>query len=202
MILAIESASTDLSVAIAAPDGEILAQDGWTSDRRQGHELLPRLLALLAAHGHDLDDVGALAVGLGPGSFTGLRVGMSLAKGLALALDRPIVGVPSLQAWLRAEPDATAALARAGAHEAYLLQRGEDEPRIVESAATTKPVVAAAELATAFGLANALPPYGAAAAVAAMAATRLEQSPTGDDLAGLEPTYLRAPRGAGQLVGA
>ena len=47
-----------------------------------------------------------MAVGVGPGSFTGLRVGMGLAKGIALARHVPIVGVPSLVAWLVAEPEA------------------------------------------------------------------------------------------------
>ena len=76
--------------------------------------------------------VSALAVGIGPGSFTGLRVGMSVAKGLAVALDRPIIGVPSLPAWLESEPDAAAAVARAGARDAYLLRRGAASPEIVD----------------------------------------------------------------------
>lgn len=204
MIVAIESASTDLSVAIAADDGELLAVDGWRSAGRGAHELLPHLLALLARGGHRLDQAAAFAVGTGPGSFTGLRVGMSLAKGMALALGRPIVGVPSLEAWLAAEPDAPAAVARAGARDAYLLLRQETTPRVVDRdelpvQAGAAAVVAPGELAEAFGLAGALPPTGAAAAVAAIAATRLATNPRGDDLARLEPAYLRAPRGLGQL---
>jgi tRNA threonylcarbamoyl adenosine modification protein YeaZ len=205
MIVAIESASTDLSVAIAADDGTRLAEDGWRSDRRGGHELLPRLLALLAASGHRLDQASAFAVGHGPGSFTGLRVGMSVAKGLALGLGRPIVGVPSLEAWLEAEPAARAAVSRAGAREAYLLMRGEEMPRIVDwdglpSGADAAPLVAAAELAEAFGLSAARAPTRAAASVAAMAAARLAIDPAGDDLARIEPFYLRPPRGLGQLA--
>lgn len=199
MIIAIEAASTDLSVALAHPDGTLIVDDGWTSAQRQSAELLPHLLELLAREGRSLGDTTAVAVGIGPGSFTGLRVALAVGKGLALALGRPILGVPSLQGWLSAHPDASAALARAGAREAYLLARGEDSPRIVDRDAVMAlvgdaRVVAPAELAGAFGLAGAESPR-AAQAVAALAASRLDAEPAGDDLRALEPLYVRAPRG-------
>jgi tRNA threonylcarbamoyl adenosine modification protein YeaZ len=205
VIIAFETASTDMSLALARADGTLIASSAWTGDRRQGHETLPRLLELLRANDAELADATGLAVGIGPGSFTGLRVGMSLAKGLALALSRPLVGVPSLRAWLQAEPDGRAALARAGARDAYLLLRGEEEVRIVDrdelpGEARDAPVVAPGELAAAFGLGAAVPPHGAAAAVAVLAAERLSADPAGDQLDRLEPAYLRAPRGLGQLA--
>lgn len=200
MIVAIESASSDPSLALAAADGVAFATDGWAGEGRQASELLPRLLVLLARAGRELREATALAIGVGPGSFTGLRVSMSLAKGIALALRLPVFGVPSLGAWLEAEPRAAAAIARAGAQDAYLLTRGSSEPRIV--AASDLPelvqgslVAAPSELAAAFGLSGVLPPHDAAAAVARMAALRLGTEPWGDDLAGLEPWYLRPPRG-------
>ena len=200
MIVAIESASSDPSLALAAPDGVVFATDGWAGEGRQASELLPRLLVLLARSGRELAEATALAVGVGPGSFTGLRVSMSLAKGIALALRLPVVGVPSLAAWLDAEPRATAAIARAGAQDAYLLARGETEPRIVAAAELPglvggSLVAAPSELAAAFGISGAVPPYQAAAAVARLGAGRLSADPRGDDLAGLEPWYLRPPRG-------
>lgn len=200
MIIAIESASSDPSLALASPDGEVFAADGWAGEGRQASELLPRLLVLLARAGRDLREATALAVGVGPGSFTGLRVSMSLAKGMALALRAPVVGIPSLAAWLEAEPRAAAAVARAGAQDAYLLTRGEAEPAIV-AASDLRGLVggtllaAPSELALAFGLSGTLPPHEAAAAVARLAAMRLSLDPQGDDLARLEPWYLRAPRG-------
>ena len=200
MIIAIESASSDPSLALASAEGAVLASDGWAGEGRQASELLPRLLVLLARAGLDLREATALAVGVGPGSFTGLRVSMSLAKGLALALRLPVVGIPSLGAWLEAEPAAAAAVTRAGAQDAYLLTRGADEPRIVAAAdlrslAGDSVLAAPSELALAFELSGTLPPHGAAVAIARLGATRLAQDPAGDDLERLEPWYVQAPRG-------
>ena len=200
MIIAVESASTDLSLVLADPDGAPMALDGWTAGRRQGSELLPRLLALLAGQGRSITDATAVGVGTGPGSFTGLRVGMSVAKGIAAGLGIPIVGVPSLVAWLDAEPELPAALARAGAREAYLLERGAQAPRLVARDAIDNldaPLVAPVELAAAFELTATRPPHRSAIAVAARTAARLADDPVGDDLRRLEPAYLRAPRGIG-----
>lgn len=195
MILAIETASTDTSVALAADDGALIAVDGRSGDARQNGTLMPRITALLG--GRPLAEVSRIGVGIGPGSFTGLRVGMSLAKGLAHGLGVPIVGLPSLEAWLAAEPDAEAALCRAGAREAYLLPRGETEPLVVAPDAAAelserRIVVAPAELVAAFGLVRTVAPHRAAVAVA-----RLAAGAAASDLASLEPRYGRPPRGLG-----
>lgn len=200
MIVAIEAASTDLSVALADPDGSIVAVDAWTSSRRQSAELLPRLLALIDANGRRLDQITGIGVGSGPGSFTGLRVAMALGKGLAVGLGRPIVAEPSLVAWLEADPSAELAIARAGARDAYVQARGPSGPRLADREELTKrldarAVVAPAELADAFGIANARAPRGAVA-IARTVAARLADDPRGDDPRTVEPIYLRAPRGA------
>ncbi len=206
MIVALDGSSTDLSVALATPAGDVLADDAWTSVQRQSAELLPRLLALLERRGDSLGQVSAIAVGTGPGSFTGLRVSMALAKGLAFALERPIVGVSSLDAWLDGEPEAAAAIARAGARDAYVQLRGEDGPliadrdRLVERLGD-RLVVAPAELREAFDLPHARSPRGAGP-IARRAARRLSGDPAGDDLGPLEPRYLRAPRGVEGSSGA
>lgn len=199
MIVAIESASADSSVALGALDGSVLASDAWTGDSRQGSQLWPRLLDLMAQHGARLGDLRGVAVGIGPGSFTGLRVGMSLAKGLAASLSIPIVGVPSLVAWLAAEPTAGAALNRAAARDAYVQARDQDPPRIVSfdelSLFLDQVVVAPRELAAAVSLRSAIAPVRAAEQIARAAAERLRVDGVGDDLARLEPAYLRPPRG-------
>lgn len=206
MIIALESASSDPSLALAERDGSLLASDAWEGEGRQASELLPHLLALLARAGRELAGTSALAVGIGPGSFTGLRVSMSLAKGLALALDVPLVGVPSLEAWLAAEPVARAAVARAGAQDAFVLLRGEALPRVagadeLERLVGASPVVAASDVAAAFALPGAISPRRGAEAVALRASRRLTEEPRGDDLERLEPWYLRAPRGTVPAAG-
>jgi len=119
-----------------------------------------------------------------------------------MAFAIPVSGVPSLEAWLAAEPSADAAVSRAGARDAFLLARGEARPRIASSVdlgalIEGRRLVAPAELAEAFQLLDTIPPHRAAAAVAAIAAERIAMNPAGDDLARLEPEYLRAPRGIG-----
>lgn len=199
MIVAIDAASGDLSLALASTEGTAIGDEAWTSPQRQSSELLPRLLDLLARNERDVRGITALAVGTGPGSFTGLRVSMALAKGLAYALGRPLYGFPSLAAWLEADPGAVAAVARAGARESYLLSRGSPAPVVVdrdelETRLRGVRVVAPAELVEAFGLEDATRPRGAPA-MAPAAAARLAAGDPGDDLATLEPIYLRAPRG-------
>lgn len=203
MIVAIESASTDCSLALATPAGETVAVEDWVTHHRQGHELLPRLLGMLGREGVPLGALTAVAVGIGPGSFTGLRVGMSVAKGLAYALQRPIVGVPSLTAWLRAEPAAVAAVARAGAREAYVARRDGAEIEVLPTDVIAELlgsalIVVPTELAETIVLSAARSPR-AAGAVAGEAAERLATDPAGDDLALLEPRYVRGPRGIRQL---
>ena len=204
MIAGFDSSSADQSVALADPAGQPLGATAWTAERGQGGELLPRLLELLDQQGTSLHDVTGIAVAIGPGSFTGLRVGLALAKGLAVGLGCPIVGIGSLDAWLLAVPDADAALSRAGAAEAYIQGRGETRPQIVPFTALppdtlNRRLVAPRDLALALGLTRSEPPDKAASAIARLAAERIAAGST-DDLARLEPVYLRPPRGLGEMA--
>jgi len=204
MIGALDSSSSDQSVALADPAGRLLGSAAWSATRGPGGELLPRLLQLLDQQGATLRDLTGIAVGLGPGSFTGLRVGLALAKGLVAGLGCPIVGIPSLDAWLVAVPEADAALTRAGASEVYARARDQTEPQIVafaalSAAARARSLVAPRDLATTLGLTHAQPPDAAAAAVARLAADRFRDGSV-DDVARLEPVYLRPPRGLGDAA--
>lgn len=97
MLLALDTA-TRLS-GIALLDGQTLvAELNWTSQAGQTVELLPRLDQLLTWSSLAPADVQAIAVSLGPGSFTGVRVALSVAKGMAVAHGLPVIGVPTLDA--------------------------------------------------------------------------------------------------------
>ncbi len=78
-----------------------LAEELFLPPAKAGDQLPDALSALCVRAGCSLDDVGALAVGLGPGSFTGLRVGLAAAKGLAYARRWPVAGASSLRAVAR-----------------------------------------------------------------------------------------------------
>jgi tRNA threonylcarbamoyladenosine biosynthesis protein TsaB len=95
MILAIDTATRWLGLALH--DGAaVLAEVGWRSDRTQTIELAPAVQGMLGRAGVESGDLKAIAVAIGPGSYTGLRVGLAVAKGLALAEQFPLIGVPTL----------------------------------------------------------------------------------------------------------
>ena len=97
MLLAIDTATHMAGLALFDPArGLVLGEESWYSVNRHTVELMPRLDRLLAQQGITPDAVTGLVVSLGPGSFTGLRIGLSVAKGLALARQIPIVGIPTL----------------------------------------------------------------------------------------------------------
>lgn len=98
-ILALDTSSDAGSVALWC-DGEV-QEDFQLLPRQQAQALLPQIKALLADAGIELSQLDALAYGRGPGSFTGLRIAAASIQGLALALDRPVIPVSTLQsiAW-------------------------------------------------------------------------------------------------------
>ena len=95
MLLAIDTSTNASGVALY--DGrEVLAECAWFSGRRHAEQVLPVVDLLLRNNDAAPSDLTAVAVATGPGSWSGLRVGMSLAKSLVLARDLPLVGVPTL----------------------------------------------------------------------------------------------------------
>lgn len=95
MLLAIDTSTR--SVGLALFDGaQVLAENIWESRDYHTVELAPAVVDMLAKSHIAATDLGAIAVAIGPGSFTGLRIGLALAKGLAFALRIPLIGVPSL----------------------------------------------------------------------------------------------------------
>jgi len=97
IVLAIDTALAACQAA-AWSDGRLLALRSEPMDRGHQERLAPMAAEVMAEAGLAFDRLDRIAVTLGPGSFTGLRVGLAFAKGLALALDRPCVGVGTLEA--------------------------------------------------------------------------------------------------------
>lgn len=96
-ILALESSAKSVSVAVCE-DGLILAQAYQNTGLTHSVTMMPLLENMLEKAGLTLAQMDVIAVAAGPGSFTGLRIGVSAAKGLAWALDKPCCGVSTLEA--------------------------------------------------------------------------------------------------------
>ena len=96
-ILAIECATTACSVAVTN-GGRVVG--AWRREARQGHAafLMPGVLEAMGAAGQDFDGLDLIAAGVGPGSFTGLRLGLAAARGIALARGIPLAVATSLEA--------------------------------------------------------------------------------------------------------
>ena len=96
-ILALDTSSA-VAVAVVDDAGDVLAAASSAEPRRHAELLAPMITAALAEAGVDRRELTAIVVGTGPAPFTGLRVGLVTARTLALALEVPVWGVPSLDA--------------------------------------------------------------------------------------------------------
>jgi tRNA threonylcarbamoyladenosine biosynthesis protein TsaB len=201
LLLAIDT-STRASLVVVGADGPA-AVSRREVQHRHGSHLLEQIDEGLEAAGVDFEAVGALAVGTGPGSFTGLRVGLATAKTIAYARTLPLIGVRSSDALRRAAgvPDAAVVLP-AGARDHYLARPDGDPvliaPGDVAEAIAGGPVISIDMEADLLGEATA---EAGAAAVEAMPAALLalahERLAAGapDDIAELVPAYVALPRG-------
>ena len=95
-ILAIESSGLVASAAIVTED-TLLAEYTVNFKKTHSQTLLPMVDEIVRMVGLDLKEIDAIAVSAGPGSFTGLRIGSATAKGLGLALNKPVIPVPTTQ---------------------------------------------------------------------------------------------------------
>lgn len=96
-ILALDAASAACSVAVWR-DGRILASQSRAMTEGHAEALMPLVLETLAAAGLGFDSLARVAVGVGPGSFTGIRIALATARGIALAAGIEVVGVDSFSA--------------------------------------------------------------------------------------------------------
>jgi tRNA threonylcarbamoyladenosine biosynthesis protein TsaB len=117
MLLSIDTSTRTIGVALYDGD-QIWNETTWTSQDYHTVELAPGIQDILDKSGIAITDIEAIAVAIGPGSFTGLRIGLAVAKGIALARHIPILGVPTLDIVAAATPlvanSALAAVLRAG----------------------------------------------------------------------------------------
>jgi tRNA threonylcarbamoyl adenosine modification protein YeaZ len=211
-ILVLDTATTHAVIALGTRGGELVDQRTWLAGYRHGEELLARIEALLADHGVAPGALGALVVGTGPGAFTGLRVGIATAKGLAHALGLPVVGVATSSALIAAAANTGAVdragialLQPAGPSDRVLSSDGQP-PRILPGGTEPAPVATlvavdldgrAPDDAVARGR---VARDGLAAALLARGAARLGAGDA-DDLARLAPEYVTLPRGVRLAVG-
>jgi tRNA threonylcarbamoyladenosine biosynthesis protein TsaB len=103
MLLAVDTSTAQVGLALY--DGtQVIGEMTWTTRQHHTTELAPALSGLLHRSGVSMDMVSALGVAIGPGSFTSLRVGLSLVKGIALARRLPVIGIKTLDIIAAAQP--------------------------------------------------------------------------------------------------
>ena len=224
MLLSIDTSSRYGGVALSGSDGAVVEARLWRSTMNHTAQLMPAVAELLSAQDIRAADLSGVAVALGPGPFSALRVGVSAAKGLAIAGGFPIIGVDTLA--LEAHPHLTpdgivAAWLDAGRNEVAVGWFGKDGERVredeiaaPETVLTEEPTLPQGALLYCGEAAHArrdvirsagdgidasrraaIAPWTPANrlwALAETAALRLQTGET-DDLATLQPYYLRMP---------
>ena len=210
IVLAIDASTSACSAALLR-DGRIAAHRLTAMARGQSEALLPMVAAVMAEAGQDFAGLDLIAATVGPGAFTGLRIGLAAARGLALASGRPLAGIATPLAVAAAVPAAE----RAGRVLVVALESRRDRPWVQLFDADLAPLTAVAALAPAeieaalagrpallagdgaAALADTLPEAATATSpgwpdAAVVAALAAERWPHGDTLPA-EPLYLRPP---------
>lgn len=211
-ILAIDSATKQVVVATGSRDGRIDGLTTWAVGYRHGETLLPTIGQVLGEQNIRRSRLVGIVVGTGPGAFTGLRVGLATAKGLAHGLGIPIVGISTAEALLVAAAAASGPENDGSAVVYVLLLPAGPSDRIVVRPgmpptllpAGHEPELASGETVVAVDLDGRADPRalergeaaraGLGAALIALGAARLAAGDA-DDLAGLVPEYVTLPRG-------
>ena len=168
MILAFETSGAWCAAALLS-DGEIIGSRAEDMSRGQAERLIPLLMDLLETAGVAWGDLSAIGVGTGPGNFTGIRIAVSAARGLALGLDIPAVGVSGCEARAHlADPGACPAIP-APRDKVYLC-----DPQDPAQTPSLMPLTEAGSLTERNHprLTRDFPPENLACAIARIAATR------------------------------
>ncbi len=223
-LLVLDTATRTPLLALAREDGGLIAQREWTSRHRHGEELLQRLDELLGRAHAGRGDLAAVIAGTGPGSFTGLRIGLATAKVIAYSLHIQLLGISTtralaLAAWAGRSAAATFAVALpAGVADRYVhlvsvdagVPRELEAPQLVAGDEALVGVAGVAELVS-VDLDDARLPAAAAelgrravsglpAALAVLGAHGLLDGDASDP-ATLVPAYVALPRGLAEISG-
>jgi tRNA threonylcarbamoyladenosine biosynthesis protein TsaB len=207
-LVIIDTATASIVVATARLDGTLDGLTTWLAGHRHGETLLASLQRFLGEQNVRRSRLAGVVVGTGPGAFTGLRVGIATAKGIALGSGIPIVGVSTGDALLTAAeaegvgPAAELTLVMpAGPRDRVAMRLGGPATLLPAGGEPDGPEasIVAVDLAgrapAAAGDRGEAARRGLAAALARLGAARLAQHPAGDDLARLVPEYVTLPRG-------
>lgn len=163
--------STALGSVALALDGRLVAEDSRRVSNAHGESLLPMVNALFAQAGWKPTDVARWGVGVGPGSFTGCRIGVATVKGIALATGAEVVGVTSLDALaFELEADLVVSVVAGGKGELFLQAKSGAGVRLAPSHLRIEDIAARV---------TALAPAGSVV-VAGEAAVLVDWSPLGD----------------------
>jgi len=215
LMLVIDTATREGVVGLADAQGNLLASESWTTGHRHGEELLSRMDSALTRLEATAQSIHWIAVGIGPGSFTGLRIGLATAKTLAYGLGVPLVGVSTTHALAQAadRPNREVVVALpAGAHDRYVTHLVANRDQVEEVVPASLAVSLSAEVAAseqvpliAVDLAEPEVPAsaillgqravrGLPSALARLGAAALSAGHQ-DDVALLVPAYVALPRG-------
>jgi tRNA threonylcarbamoyladenosine biosynthesis protein TsaB len=109
MILAIDTSTDMASIALYKPAQGVLFEQSWLSGREQTTQLMPYMQHAMSIAGVNVRDLSGIAIAIGPGSFSGVRIGISVAKTMAYSLQIPLWGIPALDALAYSQVAVTAA---------------------------------------------------------------------------------------------
>lgn len=209
-ILAFDTATTHVVVATGTPDGRVDGITTWAAGYRHGETLLATIGRFLGEQNIRRSRLTGIVVGTGPGAFTGLRVGIATAKGLAHGLGLPIAGISTAEALLAGVPSADGPpvlLLPAGPSDRIVVRPG-GQPELLPGG--LEPALGPREHLVAVDLDDRAPSdalergetarAGLGRALIELGAARLRAG-RADDLAELVPDYVTLPRGVSRVAG-